>query len=114
MNVWSLQKETKIKTLLIILQEYLGRDAFVIDMDTIVSWEAIYIRAPHDHDLCAYLYTYGEGRERYGVHLEYPKDAENYSYDVFESLSIKRVAEMLAVHFDVCLTGYFHKTVEGL
>jgi hypothetical protein len=51
MNVWSLQKETKIKTLLIILQEYLGRDAFVIDMDTIVSWEAIYI-------MCLSLYLW--------------------------------------------------------
>ncbi|WP_320818668.1 hypothetical protein [Thalassolituus sp.] len=107
MNIWSLQKEPKLKSLLIILQEYLGREAFVIDMDTPVSWEAIYIRDPHDEDLCAYLYTYGEGIERYGLHLEYPKNSENYSYDVFESLTAKRVAEMLAVHFDVYRIGYF-------
>lgn len=57
----------------------------------------------------AYIYTYGQAEQHYGLHLEYPYNTEsNISEleDMYEDLGYNALLEILKVHFQWCS----HKT----
>jgi hypothetical protein len=50
----------------------------------------------------AYIYTYAQEKERYGVHLEYPYRKElnlSEQEEMYDDLDYKALLEMLKVHF---------------
>lgn len=104
MNVWSLPKHDSIKLVLLLLFENLGRDSFTV-LDTHPSDNrAILLAKPNEYAIRAYLFTYGQDPDRYGVHLEMPDHTEtNLSniIEIYENLTLARLTEMLTIHFDV-------------
>lgn len=104
MNIWSLKKDESIKLLLLLLREQLPSDCFVMDESQELDPRAIRLLKAGERGIGAYLYTYGQEPNKYGVHLELAMHAErNLANDleVCEGLSFDRLVEILCVHFDL-------------
>ena len=100
MNPWSLVKERGIKRLLIQLQERLGPGAFELLPRRADVAEAVTICRPGEPGLAAFIFTYGQAEERYGVHLAYPYPDPSVPESV-EDLTAARLVELLAIHFEM-------------
>lgn len=101
MNIWALDKDLSIKHLLLLLSECLGRQSFGIRDEDDLDAMAIRIYKPDEADLSAYIYTYGQDDERYGVHLEYPPLAEtalSKNIEMQEDLDFEQLLAVLQVH----------------
>lgn len=100
MNPWSLVKDRGIKRLLIQLQARLGPQAFELLPRRSDVAEAVTICKPGEPGLAAFIFTYGQGEDRYGVHLAYPFPDPAVPESV-EDLTAARLVELLAMHFEV-------------
>jgi hypothetical protein len=101
MNIWALDKDLSIKHLLLLLSECLGAKSFCISADAELDTMAIRIYKPGEVDMSAYLYTYGQDAERYGVHLEYPpliETAASKTIEMQEDLDLEQLVAVLQVH----------------
>lgn len=59
---------------------------------------------PDQPEVRAYVYIYGQLKDIYGIHLEYPFNTENEysnSSPFYEDLTLKQVIKILTSHFDV-------------
>jgi hypothetical protein len=102
MNIWALDKDNTIKHLLLLLTQEFGADAITLPDADSLHHKAVRI-ASRNTPATAYLYSYGQADERYGLHLEYPYNAEsNISEleDMYEDLSYESLLEILKVHFE--------------
>ncbi len=99
-NIWALDKHPDILHVLLLLSAQLGADAFVVDSATPQDARAIYLLHPGDPDTRIWLNTLGQPAGHYGLHVERLQDAE---YDNFESLSLTRLVEQLAVALEVAV-----------
>lgn len=104
MNIWALDKDNSIKHLLILLTQEFGTAAITLLNVDKLHHKAIRIGSP-DTTATAYLYTYGQADQHYGLHLEYPYNEEsNISEleEMYEDLCYASLLEMLKVHFQWC------------
>lgn len=101
MNVWALDKDNSIKHLLLMLEHEVGTHSFyLIDSETLHP-KSVRIGS-NSSEGSAYIYTYAQTDEHYGLHLEYPHHTQlNLSdqEDMYEDLDYKALLEMLKVHF---------------
>lgn len=103
-NIWALDKDISIKHLMLMLVEYFGHDAFAIEVERHGHPQSISLYKPDCREIQAYLYTYGQADEHYGVHLEFPAFANDQRFDnteIHEDTSLDNLMEILAVHFDI-------------
>jgi len=101
MNIWALDKDLSIKHVLLLLSECLGTQGFCINDEPGLDAMAIRIYKPGEQDMCAYLYTYGQDEEHYGIHLEYPsldETAVAKSIEMQEGLDFEQLVAVLQVH----------------
>jgi hypothetical protein len=102
MNIWALDKDNSIKHLLLLLEQDAGDDAFILCDAEQLHPKSIRL-GTHESPATAYLYTYGQSPDQYGLHLEYPYNKELNSSEqeeMYEDLSYDAVLEILTVHFD--------------
>lgn len=103
-NIWALEKDLSIKCLLLLLTDTFGAETFdVITPDEGHAQSIRLIRAG-DQSLHAYVYTYGQKAECYGIHLEYPSPVDSLRFDtteIIEEVSYERLVAILAVHFNI-------------
>ena len=108
MNIWALDKDESIKLLLLLLNQQLGASSFVIDVRQDLDPKAVRLLKADKQGISAYLYTYGQDTDTYGVHLELPvheeRDRSN-DMEIYEGISIERLVDILCVHFDVVQTS---------
>jgi len=102
MNVWALNKDNAIRRLLHILMDRFGPDAFALS----VRWEneesAVGIFQPGEESIIAYIFTYGQEKGRYGLHLEYPGvDNLGVSTQMIENIDLNNLIELLEMHFNI-------------
>jgi hypothetical protein len=105
MNIWALEKDVRIKHMLLLLQQQLE---FEISESASLDANAVRLKAADDEDLSVYLYTYGQNPDHYGIHLEYPlRDAVETSqqFEIQENLAIEQLVELICVHFGVAPKG---------
>jgi hypothetical protein len=103
-NIWALDKDISIKHLMLMLVQCLGNDAFDLDEGQQGHPQSILIHKPDCLSVKAYLYTYGQETEHYGVHLEFPAIVNSQRFDnteIYENITVDNLVEILAVHFDV-------------
>lgn len=108
MNIWALKKDITIKHLLLLLSDELGPATFVIADPEGVDERAVRLCHADDDGIAAYVYTYGQAAEHYGVHLEYPllpDNAMNNLVEEYDDIGFDRLAAMLAAHFAVGPAG---------
>lgn len=102
MNIWSLDKHERIKHMLLLLQNHLGGDNFVLDDAGTLDQQAVYLNHPKEPGTRAYIFTLGQEASRFGLHLEYPESVINTGLiDAYENLTVISLLNILAVHFDV-------------
>ena len=104
MNIWALDKDESIKVLLLILRQQLPLDCYVVEVTQDLDSRAIRLLKVGEPGISAYLYTYGQEPNTYGVHLELPELAErdrSNELEVYEGLGIDHLVEILCVHFNV-------------
>ncbi len=101
-NVWALDKDQNIKSLLLQLQSHLGADTFIIEQDNDLHACSVFLHHRQFADFRAFVFTFGQKNNRYGVHLEYPDLATAGNlFEAHENIALKSLVEMLAVHFDI-------------
>lgn len=101
-NIWSLDKHQNLKHVLLLLQQQLGEQSFVIQPDEAVHNETVYLTHPQAPGMRALLYTLGQREDRYGITLEYPEQPPGgVEIQTIENLMLASLVEILAVHFDV-------------
>ena len=104
MNIWALNKDDSVRQALVLLQNHLGMDSFVVEASDELHPCAVFLQHRNDPAFRAYLYTLGQVDQRYAVHLEYPEDMTNVNLiDAYENLSMRALVDILAVHFEVAL-----------
>lgn len=99
-NLWGLKKDISIKHLLLLLQQDMGKDGFTLLSankldDLSIRLGSAFTKAT------AYVYTYGQRAERYGLDLEYPVNAERNSSEQeqsYEDLRYEWLLEILKQH----------------
>lgn len=109
MNVWSINKHSEIKLLLITLQTEIGLEKFCIDDEVESGFSAVTLVKPGQADVRAYIYVFGQPIGKYGIHLEYPRLVEQNNYDstlIYEELSLNLVIESLVAHFEIDAYGH--------
>ena len=102
MNIWSLDKDSSIKHLLLLLANDLPPQSYAYCDTSAVDHKAIRLCHAKIVNICAYIYTYGHEAERYGIHLEYPVEndiAYSDTIDIHENLVYAQLLELLKVHF---------------
>lgn len=101
MNIWALDKDPGIKHVLLLLTDCLSTQGFRICDEPGLDPMAIRIYKPDEIEMSAYLYTYGQDEERYGVHLEYPEHAgtpAGKTIEMQEGLDFEQLLAVLQVH----------------
>ena len=102
MNIWALPKDPPIRSALSRLSGNFDMRHLVLDCSDNQNRRAIRICDCAVTGLSAYLFTFGQSQSRYGLQLEYPTTAGvEPPYDTQEELQLKRVIELLAMHFEV-------------
>ena len=102
-NIWGLDKQGSIKRLLLLLQHQPGYHLFYLRDTDGLDHRAVRIGSPHT-PATAYLYTYGQDSERYGLHLEYPDNGEINAREmqaIYEDLCCDQVTGILGSHLQL-------------
>jgi hypothetical protein len=72
-NLWALNKDPAIKAILLLLQHQTGAESFLLLDEDRLNDKAIRIATlATQTELAAYIYSYGQSKERYGLDLEFP------------------------------------------
>lgn len=107
-NIWALEKDDSIKHLLLLLAQDLPSQSYAIVDTSSADYRAVRLCHRSEAGLCAYLYTYGHEKDRYGIHLEYATDTDTaYSdtLDIQENKTYGQLLELLRMHFDISDRG---------
>lgn len=101
MNIWSLDKHDSIKHLLLLLVQDMGTDTITVVEAENLNHKAVRV-GTRNTVATAYLYTYAQSKERYGLHLEYPYHEESNTSEleeIYEDLPYDNLLEILKMHF---------------
>jgi len=104
MNVRPLNKYRSLDLLLGVLASWKNADCLEIRDRCPDNEQAVGLCKPSEPGLAAFVFTYAQETGRYGVHLEFPDQERALQSGVplaYESLSLGRLIQVLAVHFDI-------------
>lgn len=104
MNIWSLHKHRNIKLLLLTLQHQLTFNSFCIEYSENNDFESVFLFKKNQPLLRAYIFTYGQDPDKYGIHLEYPQFEEtsfSNAIQAYEGYSLDQVVDTLVMHFEI-------------
>lgn len=102
-NLWALHKDRLLRTALLKLHQRFGGNGFVLSDRRCDHPGAVVLCKLDDPDLQAYIYTFGQEPDTFGLQLEYPSfsDTPPPAPSIHEHLSFNRLADLLRIHFDV-------------
>lgn len=96
MNVWSINKDTPLKLLLLELVHRYGENTLGLNNQE-QHFQAIELCLLNDPSLSAYIYTFGQNAGRYGIDLKYPISTNNIVGEN-ENLSLDQIIEIISTH----------------
>ena len=96
MNVWAIDKDTSLKLLLLELVHRLGENALAINTQE-THFQAIELCALDDPKLAAYIYTFAQAPNRYGIDLKYPIAHHNIIGE-HENLPPENIIDIISTH----------------
>jgi hypothetical protein len=96
MNVWAIDKDIPLKLLLLELVYRYGENTLALNVHE-QHYKAIELSIINEPDISAYIYTFGQNAERYGIDLKYPISAHNIVGEN-ENLSLDQIIEILSTH----------------
>lgn len=104
MNIWSCNKHKSIKLLLFKVVKQFGDEHVCIESRDNKDYFSVALIKPDQPEVSAYIYTYGQTRDEYGLHIEYPwfgEDGLNDTLYAYDGLNINQVINTLATHFEI-------------
>ncbi|MCX7084413.1 MAG: hypothetical protein NTY69_02640 [Methylococcales bacterium] len=96
MNIWALKKDIPLRALLLELQQRYSEINWELNSQE-QNAQAIELFLPEAPTLSAYVYTFGQNPNSYGIDLRYPIPAHN-SVGENENLNLDRAIEIIAIH----------------
>jgi hypothetical protein len=96
MNVWAIDKDQRLKVLLIELVHRYGENAILLN-NAEQHFQVVEIFTPEQPKLRAYIYTFGQGTGRYGIDLKYPIATHNIIGEN-EEQSLEQILSILESH----------------
>ena len=96
MNVWSINKDTPLKLLLLELVHRYGENTLGLNNQE-QHFQAIELCLLNDSSLSAYIYTFGQNAGRYGIVLKYPISTNNIVGEN-ENLNLDQIIEIICIH----------------
>ena len=104
-NIWKLDKDSDIKAILIMLQHEVGPDSFMLLDEAQLNEKAVRIVSEAtQRELSAYIYSYAQRAERYGLDLEFPYLIETRADDQtirMNDLTADEVLEKVIDHLEI-------------
>ena len=104
-NLWGLDKDPSIKAILLLLQHEVGPDGFMLlDEDKLNEKAVRIISAENPTELSAYVYSYAQRDEHYGLDLEFPFLIETRADDQsirLNDLTAEEVLEHIIDHLEL-------------
>jgi hypothetical protein len=102
-NIWALPKVAPLRVLLLTLDTAVDIRHLSIENAGVHNREALYLSDRRIEGLNAYLYTYAQTDQRYGLELIFPIQAGGISapYPPMEGLTLEQAIEQLCLHFDL-------------
>ncbi|WP_020157414.1 MULTISPECIES: hypothetical protein [Methylobacter] len=100
-NIWSLNKDPAIKAILIMLQHEVGPNGFMLLDESLLNEKAVrIIYPPTRRELSAYVYSYAQRENHYGLDLEFPYLIETRADDQSIRLNDLTAEEVLKKMID--------------
>jgi len=96
MNVWAINKDIPLKLLLLELVHRYGENTLALNSQE-QHFKAIDLCTLNDPRLSAYIYTFGQTTDRYGIDLRYPISAHNIVGEN-ENLTLDQIIEIISIH----------------
>lgn len=96
MNVWAIDKALPLKVLLLELVHRYGENAIGLNARE-QHFQAIELCRLDDFNLSAYVFTFGQLAERYGIDLRYPIATHNIVGEN-ENLTLEQTIEIITIH----------------
>lgn len=103
-NIWALEKNLEIKALLVRLTNVIDTQAMMIIHSSPEEYNAIGLAKPDEPDIWAYVYTFGQAPDCYGIHLQFPKLPDNRvdgAIDARENVTFEALLDILITHLDI-------------
>lgn len=101
-NIWAYEKDISIKYLLLLLRDEFSEIPYQIQAEQNTDERAVRLGNPNDTEQSLYIYTYGQEKDRYGVHLEYANQQNRSISDiveVFDNLTYEQLVDVIKVQF---------------
>jgi hypothetical protein len=101
MNIWALKKATELKALLLLLQDRLTPETWVIASEEAGDSKSVRIHNQGEPALAAYISLHGQPSGYFTVHLEYPiveRVGRFNNTQVAENLNEMRALDLLVMH----------------
>ena len=102
MNLWALAKDPALRVALLRMADDFDLQRLVINCADEQNHRAVRLCDREVAGLAAYLFTFGQSPGLYGLQLQYPTTVGTAPpYHALEELRLKRVLELLAMHFEL-------------
>ncbi|MEJ2455104.1 MAG: hypothetical protein P8103_13240 [Candidatus Thiodiazotropha sp.] len=103
LNIWALPKAAELRLVLLTMQETVSIGRLILDCAENPNRQALLLCDAQIEDLSAYLFTFGQSKERYGLQLNYPALSPGAlpPYEPMEELTLKQVIDQLCMHFEL-------------
>lgn len=102
MNLWALAKDRAIRLALLRMANDFDLQRLALNCEDDQHHRAVRLCDPTVPRLSAYLFTFGQPPGHYGLELQYPTTVGKAPpYDALEELTLNRVVDLLAMHFEL-------------
>ena len=104
MNIWSADKEIRIKHLLLMLTEIFQPGSIEIILSNEDDARSVRLKNPQAPDTQVYVFTYGQEEDRYGIHIEFPNLLEtnyNDTLEIYENIEFESLVNILITNLDI-------------
>ncbi len=96
MNVWAIDKDMPLKVLLLELVHRFGEHSLALNTQETHS-QAVELSSLSDPHLAAYVYTFAQIPDRYGIDLKYPIAQHNIIGE-HENLPLENIIGIISAH----------------
>lgn len=100
-DIWSINKDPTIKAVLLQLDMSFNSSNYIVDLGHDKNLNSVYIRDISCPDLSAYIYSYAQNANHYGVELEQKDDAGAINIESYDELNVHRVLDLVSAHLNL-------------